>query len=482
NPSTPNLLIEQKSSCRLDFITGSGKAAMDWLDGAKSVRKRMPPIPNPYYHDKFQYDILCDLPRPRLPVCPFPQVEERVRQLAAMIDGAPQIVQIWGWQYRGKDTGYPAVKEVDHRLGTYEDLLKLKKTCEEHNALITLSDNYDDAYKSSPAWSDDIIARRPDGKLWFSRDWTGEPSYVLGLAKYMEGPGTERVHYTCDHYKIHDVAHIDVLTYFSIRNDWDPKHPASGIKNLQARYKVIDLFKQHGVDVTSEFIRYAFIGKVSSFQNGMSGGPCPFGGEPVPLQATIYRKSAIWGQQGHPIDTIDRVLNALFYNGYGYIWGSEDPPFNVSINQLVELYYLSHIPWFKLHQLNLETFRREGDRAILGLEDGSQVEVNYKTRDYSVHLKGVEIARNGNTFCPFDDERIAIYSLRGETLRFKLPDGWDSGKIAAISLAVFEPDRHELPVKVDGGFVTIKAPGRRPIMLYRDGAKARQRLLSNKET
>ncbi|WP_260705568.1 endo-alpha-N-acetylgalactosaminidase family protein [Edaphobacter flagellatus] len=482
NRNTPNLLIEQKSSCRLDFIGDvDGNGSIDWLDGAKLVRKRMPPIPNTYYHDKFQYDILCDLPRPRLPVCTFPELEDRVSQLAIMIDGAPQIVQIWGWQYRGKDTGYPAVKEVNHRLGTYEDLLHLKKNCKEkYNSLITLSDNYDDAYKSSPEWDTNVIARRPDGELWFSRDWTGEPSFVIGLAKYMDGPGTARVHYTCDHYKIEDVAHVDVLTYFSIRNDWDINHPASGIKNLKARYKVIDLFKEHGVDVTSEFIRYAFIGKVSSFQNGMSGGVCPFGGQPVPLQSAIYRKSAIWGQQGHPIDNIDRVLKALFYNGYAYVWGSEDPPFNVSINDLTELYYLSHIPWFKFHTLDIQAFRRDGDRAVIQLEGNSNVEVNWKTRDYAVTLNGVEVARNGNTFCPFDDNRIAFYSLRGETLKASLPKGWDGQKVAAISLAIYEPDREEIMVHVTGNLVQLKVPARRPVMLYRDGVGARNRLLPSR--
>jgi hypothetical protein len=478
NRNTPNLLIEQKSSCRLDFLVASdSNKPVDWLDAAKLVRQRMPPIPSAYYHDKFMYNILCDLPRPHLPVCTFEQLEERIRQLAAMIDGAPQVVQIWGWQYRGKDTGYPAVAEVDHRLGTYDDLIRLMQNSEKYNARVTLSDNYDDAYKSSPAWDASMVARRPDGQLWYSRNWTGEPSYVLGMAKYMDGPGAERVRYTCDRYKLRETTHIDVLTYYSIRNDWDPQHPASGVKNLQARYKVIDLFKQHGVDVTSEFIRYAFIGKVSCFENGMSGGPCPFGGEPIPLQAAIYRKSAIWGQQGHPLDTIDRVLNALFYNGYSYVQGSEDPPFDAPVTQAIEVFYLSHVPWFKLHQLHIESFRRDGDRAILELEGGSTVEVNYKTREYAVHLEGIEIASDGNTFCPLDDERIALYSLRGGPLRAKLPSGWNGTKVAAISLAVYEPDRKTLPVKIEDGFAIVDVPSRRPVMLYRDGPKAKQRLL-----
>ena len=135
-PGTPNLLVGQKSSCRLDFLVNrEGKTKFDWLVGMKHVRKRMPPIPNSYFHDKFQHDILCDLPRPEAPVCTFAQAHDRISQLAALTDNAPQIARVWGWQYRGKDTGYPAVDQVNPRLGTYEDLLKLKHEAKASNTL-----------------------------------------------------------------------------------------------------------------------------------------------------------------------------------------------------------------------------------------------------------------------------------------------------------------------------------------------------------
>ena len=66
----------------------------------------------------------------------------------------------------------------------------------------------------------------------------------------MEGPGVERVRYTCERYKLPGTIHVDVLSYFAIRNDWDPKHPASGIRNLYAgRYRVLAEFKKHGAEI-----------------------------------------------------------------------------------------------------------------------------------------------------------------------------------------------------------------------------------------
>jgi hypothetical protein len=79
------------------------------------------------------------------------------------------------------------VDVVEARVGGYDEMMQLMQQGSSLNAHITLADNYDDAYRSSPAWNESMIARRPDGQLWQSRSWTGEKSYILGLAKYMEG-------------------------------------------------------------------------------------------------------------------------------------------------------------------------------------------------------------------------------------------------------------------------------------------------------
>lgn len=471
NAHTPNLLIEQTSACRLDFLSAGGDGrAPGWLDAAKLVRRRMPRIPTQYYDDKFVYDLMCDLPRLPAPPTPFATAKQIVAHVAALTDRSPQVVHLWGWQYRGKDTGYPAVAEVDTRDGGYEAMMTLMQQAEKDNCLVTLSDNYDDAYRSSPAWNTDFIARRPDGELWKSRNWTGEDSYVQGMAKYMEDAGSARVHYTCERYKLKQTTHIDVLTYYSIRNDWDPARPASGVRNLQARYQVLDLFKQHGVDVSSEFLRYAFIGKVSSFMNGMSGGKCPFGGQPVPLMAAIYRKSAVWGQNGKPQDEVDPILKMLFYNGRKSLFFGHQ----LDAAQLTDYFYLMLVPWFQLHQRDIESFHRSGEVTALGLEGGATVEIDWKRRTYSVRIGGVEVARNGVTACPLGEDRIAIYSTEDRFLEVPLPREWEPVRIGAIALSIGRPE--EIKVNPKAGQVTLALKARRPVMIYRDRQQMQTRL------
>src|SRR5207237_9128826 len=67
-------------------------------------------------------------------------------------------------------------------LFPYTTLFRSEKA-KAYNCIATLSDNYDDAYRSSPAWDEKIIARRPDGELWESRNWTGENSYIIGRSE-----------------------------------------------------------------------------------------------------------------------------------------------------------------------------------------------------------------------------------------------------------------------------------------------------------
>ena len=466
NRQTPNLRVEQPSSCRLNFLAApDAPSPVTWLDGAKLVRERMPAIPNHLYDNAFVYGIRCDEPSYAKPSATFEQCEQLIRQIAELTDYSPQIVHLWGWQYRGKDTGYPAVQEVNQRIGGYEAMMRLMQKAREYNCIVTLSDNYDDAYRSSPAWDPKIIARRPDGELWESRNWTGENSYIIGLAKYMSGPGMERVRYTCEQYKLRETTHIDVLSYFSIRNDWDREHPASGIKNLrEGRFKVLEEFTKRGVDVSSEALRYAFIGKISSFWYMTGPGTCPFGGTPIPLLPTIYRKSAVWGQSGRSTDVLDHVMKMLFYNGCSHAIVRAD----ISLNDALDTFYLVMVPWFQLHARNIESFRREGQRTIIGMEGDATIDIDWEGKTYSASLNGARILEAGSTFCPLDENRIAVYSINAKELTAQLPNGWQASDVRASKLSA--SGREPLPVTAENGIIRIAVEARGPVMVYRNEA------------
>ncbi len=465
NDRTPNLLVGQRSLCTLDFIGDfDGNGTVDWMDGAKLVRTRMPQIPTHYYDDKFMYSIHVDEPAYAKPGATFAQSEEIVKKIASLTGGNPQNVYLWGWQYRGKDTGYPAVDKINERLGTFDDLKRLIENARKINATVSFSNNFDDAYKSSPAWDPAIIARRPDGELWKSRNWTGEDSYIIGLAKYMTGPGPERIRYTCEHYPLRDTYLVDVLSYYAIRNDWDPEHPASGVKNFDARMKVLEGFKKCGLDLVSEELRYPFIGKLAVADNGPSGEVSPFGGTDIPLVATIYRKSAIWGLRGN-VKRANPVLHTLFFNGHGFPWITAE----TNPDEFVSLFYESIVPWYLTHYRNIESFRREGDRTVIGLEGNSRIDIDWNASKYSVVIEGAEVAKDGDTFCPVGKDRIAFYSPQAKELSASLPREWDPKKMRAYAL--FANRKEPVEFRVRDAKVTLAVTARRPVMLFRSEIK-----------
>jgi hypothetical protein len=475
NQNTPNLLVEQASSCRLDFMTVTGDATKAWIAAGRLVRSRMPAIPTHFYDDKYVYGIRCDEPLFPKPSATFEQCHEVIARVAALTDRSPQVVHLWGWQFRGKDTGYPAVDVVDERIGGYDGMMRLMEQGDALNATVTLSDNYDDAYRSSPAWSDALVARRPDGQLWKSRSWTGEESYILGMAKYMDGPGLERVRYTCERYRLKHTTHVDVLSYYAVRNDWDPEHPASGIRNLvDGRYKVLKEFASHGVDVSSEALRYPMIGHISCYWYLTGPAPCPFGGTAIPLVPLIYGGSAIWGLSGAGARGDAATVRILerFYGACAHSILRADS----DASQFLDAFYLSALPFFALRDRNLEDFERKGELTRIHLEGGAVIESNLAEKTLRISLNGVEVLRDDALFCPLggsvdNPAKIACYSITPRTVSVSVSSGWNATEITGATL--YPDRREEASTQLQGGRISIALEARRPVILYRNRAEAR---------
>lgn len=230
---------------------------------------------------------------------------------------------------------------------------------------------------------------------------------------------------------------------------------------------MLDEFKKCGLDIVSEQLRYAFVGKNSVNDNGPAGGASPFGGEPIPLAATIYRRSAIWGLSGQAWKQAPEIYS-FFYNGHEFFGGPETP------EHLAAFYYGVMVPWYQVHYRDVESYRREGDRTVIGLAGNSSIDLDWKNNRYTVTVNGTEVAGNGNTFCPVGNDRIAFYSRNGGRLSAPLPAGWNPQTIAA--LALFSGHAEEVPASGNGGTLAVDAPAGRPIVVFREGEAARKKM------
>jgi Endo-alpha-N-acetylgalactosaminidase len=470
NEITPNLIVGQMPRCRLDFVADAdGNGSVDWLDGAKLLARRMPPTPTTYYNDKFVYIVGGKYKLEKEPRTSFAQSAQLIRDIAMLTDYAPQVPLISGWVYDGQDTGFPSEDSVNATLGGYDGLIHLMNEGKEYNANVTLNTNYDDAYKSSPIFDTAFIARRPDGRVWKSRDWAGDTSYVVGMAKFMETRGTPRIDYMMQHYPIHDALLIDAMSWFAIRNDWDPVHPASGYKNLtEGKYKIIEEFRKRGVQVISEQLRYPFIGKLPVSADGIGGGEGPFGGQPIPFVAAIYRKSAIWGAGDF---SPDNAKGNFFWNCRPMRWFTNSS----DRNSIADYYYMTVLPFNTIHNRSIELYEANGFRCRIGLGDGSNIRIDWMKDDYSIEVDGVEIAGHNATFCPVGKDRVACYARQATDLNVALPVGWAADQIVARALYV--DHREPVAVHVEEGKIHLSVTAGRPVMIYRNAVVANSKHL-----
>ena len=455
---TPNLLVEQMPRCTLDFFNVDD-AAVPWFPAAKLLRARMPLSPSKYYDDKLLYLIAGKSKVEAEARTTFAQSRQLIQDVARLTDYAPQVALISGWVYDGQDTGYPSDDMVNKSLGTYEELMQLMDDGRSLRANVTVNENFDDAYKSSPAFNLDFIAREPNGKIWKSKAWDGEDSYIVGMAKFVTGGwARRRIEATMARYKLRDAMLIDALSWFAIRNDWDRKHPASGYKNLvDGKWVVLEEFFKRGVNVSSEQFRYSMLGKLSLSVNGPEPGACPFGGEQVPLTSMVYRKAAIFGGPG---DGVFRPRESLFWNSRPGLWFEN----KTDRREVTDFYYLVALPYSKVHRLDVESYATKATLRTIALEDESEITMDAAGKAYRVQWKNTVISKDESTTCPVDEGRIAFYSRSGGRLTYPLPKGWASGEVVARSLTV--EGRRPFALSIEAGQIVIEAPAQVPVMVY----------------
>ena len=220
---------------------------------------------------------------------------------------------------------------------------------------------------------------------------------------------------------------------------------------------MFDEFRRRGVEVTSEKLRYPFIGKMALTMNGPNGSCCPFGGEAIPLFPTVYRGSAIWGGSGDgKIDPQEEI----FWNTRSALWFQA----NTDRATIADFYYLVVLPFAKLHKLAVEDYERNGTVRRLILERQSEVTMDTASDSYAARIGGIEIARDNATFCPIDDNRIAFYSRTARTLRYPLPAGWDAHTLTARALTL--QGRVACNVLCADGMIVVEAEAKRPVIIY----------------
>lgn len=389
--TNPPLFLQPSSQVSLHFLKGN------WISSAHLINDRIRGRVDPFYKDAIVYKIFCDVPQAPQPITTFPQALEIIKRFHHLLIGMRQIVYLVGWQFRGHDTGYPAIDKVNERLGGREGLLELMREAKRYNAIVSFHDNYDDAYMDSPAWNEDFICRTPDGQLVKGGIWAGGQSYIINPKRYVEGGyAKKRVEETLTLYPIEKTYHIDVLSAVPLRYSL-AGHTCTGRESCESKKRIIEMFREKGIDVTSELLTQPFLGEVTFFWH-LTGIRETFflGEEVVPFVPFCVHGKAIYGQSG----------------SFGGVVTMDVTPGNWRE-------FLNHI---LLENLPSRLFLEER------MEDYREGRVIYKSgwwdKEGNVFYKGRMIRRGGEVFLPLKEDIWLAYSREGGEVAWDLPEGW----------------------------------------------------------
>jgi hypothetical protein len=420
-------LIQQDSTCSVTILESRNDKPVNWTDGAIAYRDSIPRNIKPMYAGAFIYKIMLD--EPDAPDwTTLDDALDLIKRVKRLTGGARQIVYLVGWQHTGHDTGYPDTSVFNKRVGSVDEFKKLVEQAKLENAIVSVHDNFHDAYTNSPAWDAGIIARSSDGELAKGGVWYGGQAYVISPSGYLAG-AQARARKTVDMLGIERTVHLDVFSDDPDRIDFNPKSQAGRQKNISAKLAVISTFNQRGIDVTSEVLTSPFVGRISHFWvvENRPGGYWT-AEEPIPLVPMMFHGKVTAGGSSH---TGQDILSLLL-EGWTF---SDDFSKSTEDQEIMDKYYLVTLPWTSLASREMSDYEKKGSVERITYNEKTYVEIDRVENTYKIVRDGLTIAADYSTMIPMPDGTIVAYSRNGGKIKIDLPESWtDKDKLKVMQL------------------------------------------------
>lgn len=388
----------------------------------------------------------------------FREILENARKFARLTDEPSQILYIAGWQEHGFDTDYPEPYGAEPRCGGMDALRDVLGSGQDENIILSLHDNFDDIsfdHASCP-----YTAMDENGQPWRGWVWAGGMTYIMGLKKYVSsGAARERIDRMKRLLPLHDTYHLDVLSAEVCRYDFDPAHPASAQDSLDAKLKIIEEFNRHGLDVTSEMLSHAFIGKIGFALHTRIDTESHYlpGDRFVPLAQMIYHGIIGYCAPGR---TVKDMLWAILLGGQTFY--EED----ITGPLCVGRYYLQNIPAMRLYGRRMLDFEEENGKARAIYEGNSCVTANFNQEKYEIVVDGQLIGKDFTTFTQGNHPGVWLaYSLRGGEMRYPVPPALVSAR--GINAAILTEDGVGAAVQawIEDGEIMLRMPKETPVRI-----------------
>jgi hypothetical protein len=227
-----------------------------------------------------------------------------------------------GWSHRGYDNQHPDVLPAAPECGGNDGLAACARRILALGYLLCLHDNYQDIYRDSPSWSEDLIMKHPDGSLAKGGRWWGGRAYLIcsrkapDLAKRPQNlPAVKELTRANSYF-------IDTTYASDLQECFDPSHPLTRSDDMKGKQALSDYARAtFGIFGSEDGREWAI--PHSDFFEGLTGVSgrhfhdeklmSEVGGVSVPLFEIVYRDAiALYGKYEYDIfKSADYVLYHL---------------------------------------------------------------------------------------------------------------------------------------------------------------------------
>ena len=405
-----SFLAQSIASCKVRLVAAGEGGKVDWTQGAALVRDSLEPNLDALYTGAMIYKVMVQFGGAEEAMT-YGEVLELIRRVNRLTGGARQIVYLVGWQHDGHDTGFPDVFTANPKVGTFEEFKAMKEAAKAENALVSLHDNYHDAYMNSAGWDPSIVCIERTGELRKGGIWgVSGQAYEIGPAKYAPRC-VPRVKWTVKTLDLEQTIHLDVLSDKPDMVDFDPAGPAGREQNASGKRAIVETFRNLGVDVTSEVLTSPFASCMHHFWH-VERRPIDGWGpeERIPLIPLIYHGKVTAGGDA---STDAGKLDQLEYGWtFSADWSTTTPD-----SEITDLYYLISVPWSLLASREMVGFERDGEWESVIYADDTYVRVNRKPSRYEVVVDGTLVAKDFATFAQVAEGTWVAYSRERGTIR-----------------------------------------------------------------
>lgn len=412
----------------------------------------------------------------------FEQSLDLIRAVHRLTAGIPQIVYLVGWQHDGHDSKYPSWDVVNPRLKSERDadaltsLRRLMAEARQFNATVSLHINMDDAYPNSPLWDEyvarDLIVRRPDGSLAEGAVWDGEVSYhICKPREWAAGLAQRRIDRLLDMLPIREAGTIHIDAF---RPQESMAH--AGVtyeQELQTVKDVVGRFREHGVDVTTEFLGgHELVGCFpmvwhlnASEQTRLAYPPtvlCGGGSAWNRRRASLRTKHAWCGGFTTP------ESGCLYEEAWGHSI-DRDLHNAADLPAFAADFYSRTVPWHFLNRHRAIAFHQTLDRYTVEFEDGVTSEVRTADHHLTIRQGDRVLVDGGDLFCPapWSGDAWIAYSAGGGRCAWPLPAAWCGAKEVTLTRLWPQEESPKRVLRADGCRIELELRPSEAVLVQR---------------